>query len=74
MWLVCLLKGILLNIPPCELSGYSRISLLINEGKIVHSLVDQVSKTVCYGIEFMNESSFVKETLESLVNRIQPNP
>jgi hypothetical protein len=67
------LKGILLNIPPCELNAHSRISLLINEGKVVHSLVDQVSKTVCYGIEFMNESSYVKETLESLVNKIRPN-
>ena len=27
-----LIKGILLNIPPCELGSHSKINLLINEG------------------------------------------
>ena len=67
------INGILLNVPPCELNANSRISLVINEGKIVHSLIDQVTKTVCYGVEFTNESSFVKEKLERLVSKISPH-
>ncbi|MEN8135514.1 MAG: PilZ domain-containing protein [Thermodesulfobacteriota bacterium] len=65
-----LIDGILLNVPPCELSAYRRISLIINEGKVIHSLIDKVSKTVCYGIEFTNDSSYVKEILAGLANKI----
>ena len=63
------MNGIFIDIPPCELTANSRISLLINSGKVVRYFFDQVSKTLCYGIELTDFNSYVKEKLEGLVNK-----
>lgn len=62
---------IILNVPSYELRANGRISLLINRGQVVRTFFDQVSKTLCCGIELIIESSYVKENLEALVNKIQ---
>ena len=68
-----LINGFLIDIPPCELTANSRVYLLVNGGKVVRAFFDQVSKTFCYGIELINQSSYAKERLESLVSKIQPD-
>ncbi len=63
------INNIIINIPQCKLSANSRTCLLIESGKVVRSFIDRVSGTVCYGIEFVNDSYYTKKKLESLVNR-----
>lgn len=62
------INDIIIDIPPCELNAYSKIWLLINDGNIVRSFVDNVTETVYYGIELINENPYVKEKIEGLVN------
>jgi len=63
-----LIYNIYVDIPSSESNSGSRINLLVDGGKVVRSFFDQASETVCYGIEFNYESSYVKEKIERLVN------
>jgi hypothetical protein len=60
--------NIYIDIPPSESNAASETRLLIDNGKIVRSFFDKASETFCYGIELTYESSYVKETIEGLVN------
>ena len=64
------INDILIDIPPSELSAGKRISLLVDNCKVVRSFFDQDSKILCHGIKFMNMSSYLKEEIEDLVNTI----
>ena len=63
------INDILIDIPPDELNAGSRISLLIDNCKIVRSFFEQDSKILCHGIELTYKSSYLKEKIESLVNK-----
>ena len=61
--------NIYVDIPPSESNAGSETRFLVDRGKIVRSSIDQGSETLCYGIELLYESSYVKDKIEWLVNK-----
>ena len=59
-----LLTDIVISIPACKLRGTSRISLVVEEGKVVRSFFDPILKTSCHGIELMDANTHITDKLE----------
>ena len=60
------INDIFVYIPQFEQSDRSAISILLCNCKIVRSFFDKNSQTTCYGIEFQQNSDYVREKIENL--------
>ena len=67
------IDDIYINFPLGRPTNGTKSFIFIDRGKIVRSFTDETSKTLCYGVEFIYDSPYVKEQIEKVMNLISPD-
>jgi hypothetical protein len=69
-----IINDIVVSIPPFsgagEKSCVRKVLPLIGQGRIVRSYIDSDTQRPCYGVSFLYDSSYVKETIDQIVSEM----
>jgi hypothetical protein len=60
--------NIIIDIPPSDSSAGKGASFIIDKGIVVRSYVEQSTNVLCYGIDFVCESRYMKDKIRCLVS------
>ena len=66
------IDDICISIPLDEAITGAKTFLFLGEGRIVRSFTDEASQTVCYGVEFLHDSLYLKQRLMTVLETVSP--
>ncbi len=68
-----ILNDVYINVELDDSDTGNKFFIFIGQGKIVRSFVKESSKSIFYGMEFLNQTPYVKDRVRSLINQITPD-